>query len=570
MTIQLEGARLLRKLFCVLGMWMICLCASEQMVLAQTSDTQSSSGLQSDDSNAGSLDASANNELVDVLAADLVNKDKSKRLEAITTIARSAAPARQQWLEAILAGKLFQRKSDKRMVIATGSGKELALVYASDGGDAGNERKRKLKKVTLNNAMRSSLKRTIATLALTDADPLKRRAAVQGLFGTQETDVIEKLRALQGDEPDQQTKTAMQQAIAVADLTAEDPERREAALELAEGQLHPAFLNALNDVGQTTQDPELKSTVNGLLAKAKSKKRFYGWIETLFFGISLGSILTLAAIGLAITFGVMGVINMAHGELIMLGAYTTWFVQQLFPQWINYSLLIAVPAAFMVSGLVGILIERTVIRHLYGRPLETLLATFGISLLLQQLVRTTISSQNVAVINPSWMSGSVAINPVLSLTLNRIVIVGFCLAAFALLYLFMNRSGFGLQIRAVSQNRKMARALGIRSARIDALTFGLGSGIAGIAGVALSQIGNVGPNLGQNYIIDSFLVVVFGGVGNLWGTLVAGMTLGIANKLVEPFAGAVMAKILLLVCIILFIQKRPRGLFPQRGRAAEA
>ena len=280
--------------------------------------------------------------------------------------------------------------------------------------------------------------------------------------------------------------------------------------------------------------------------------------------------LTLAAIGLAITFGVMGVINMAHGEMIMLGAYTTYFIQQWFPAWINYSLILAIPAAFLVSGFAGVLIERGVIRHLYGRPLETLLATFGISLLLQQLVRTVVSPQNVAVVNPTWMSGSIEINPILSFTVSRVVIVVFCLAVFAILAIFFSRSGFGLQIRAVSQNRRMARAVGIRSSRVDALTFGLGSGIAGIAGVALSQIGNVGPNLGQSYIIDSFLVVVFGGVGNLLGTLVAGMSLGITNKLIEPMTGAVVAKIILLVIVILFIQKRPRGLFPQRGRAAEA
>ena len=240
------------------------------------------------------------------------------------------------------------------------------------------------------------------------------------------------------------------------------------------------------------------------------------------------------------------------------------------PNHVQWSLLLAVPVAFIVSGGVGVLIERTVIRHLYGRPLETLLATFGISLLLQQFVRTVISSNNVAVSNPSWMSGSFVVNEALSFTTNRVVILLFCLVVFSVLFLFLKRSAFGLQMRAVAQNIRMANAMGIRSSRIDALTFGLGSGIAGIAGVALSQITNVGPNLGRDYIIDSFLVVVFGGVGNLWGTLLAGMSLGIFNKVLEPWAGAVLAKVLVLVFIILFIQKRPRGLFPQRGRAAEA
>jgi urea transport system permease protein len=291
--------------------------------------------------------------------------------------------------------------------------------------------------------------------------------------------------------------------------------------------------------------------------------------ETLFFGLSLGSVLVLAAIGLAITFGVMGIINMAHGELIMIGAYTTYLVQLAMPNAIDYSLFVAIPAAFIVSGLFGIAIERTVIRFLYGRPLETLLATFGISLILQQLVRTAISAQNVIVENPSWMSGSLTINPALTLTFNRIFVLIFALMVFVALLLILKRTALGLQVRAVSQNRAMARAMGVRSARVDAMTFGLGAGIAGVAGVALSQLTNVGPNMGQAYIIDSFMVVVFGGVGNLWGTLVGGLTLGVANKFMEPWTGAVLAKILVLVFIILFIQKRPRGLFPQRGRAAE-
>jgi urea transport system permease protein len=254
----------------------------------------------------------------------------------------------------------------------------------------------------------------------------------------------------------------------------------------------------------------------------------------------------------------------------MIGAYTTYLVQLAMPNAIEYSLFVAIPAAFLVSGAVGVLIERSVIRFLYGRPLETLLATFGISLILQQLVRTTISAQNVAVENPAWMSGSLVINPALSLTYNRLYVIVFALLVFAALLLILRRTTLGLQVRAVSQNRGMARAMGVRSARVDALTFGLGSGVAGVAGVALSQLTNVGPNMGQAYIIDSFMVVVFGGVGNLWGTLVAGLTLGVANKLMEPWAGAVLAKILVLVFIILFIQKRPRGLFPQRGRAADA
>jgi len=277
----------------------------------------------------------------------------------------------------------------------------------------------------------------------------------------------------------------------------------------------------------------------------------------------------LAAIGLAITFGVMGVINMAHGELMMLGAYTTYVVQLLMPQHIGLSILVALPAAFVVSGLAGVAIERGVVRFLYTRPLETLLATFGLSLVLQQAVRDIFTANNRPVQTPEWLAGEWQINGALSITYNRLYIIVFTFVLFLGLLAVLKRTRLGLEVRAVSQNRAMARAMGIRTERVDALTFGLGSGIAGVAGVALSQLTNVGPNLGQSYIVDSFMVVVFGGVGNLWGTELGGNALGIVNKLLEPYSGAVLAKIFVLVFLILFIQRRPRGLFPQKGRAAE-
>jgi urea transport system permease protein len=296
-------------------------------------------------------------------------------------------------------------------------------------------------------------------------------------------------------------------------------------------------------------------------------------VQNAWYGLSLGSVLLLAAIGLAITFGVMGVINMAHGEMVMLGAYTTFVVQQVIrdhdPALFDFSLALAIPLAFVVAGLVGMLIERGIIRFLYGRPLETLLATWGVSLILQQAVRTAFGPTNREVDTPSFMSGSFALGQI-TITYNRLWIIFLTLAVFVFLLGVLRFTRFGLEMRAVTQNRAMAAAMGIRTGRIDALTFGLGSGIAGIAGVALSQIDNVSPNLGQGYIIDSFMVVVFGGVGNLWGTLVGALTLGIANKFLEPYAGAVLGKIAILVLIILFIQKRPRGLFALKGRAVEA
>jgi urea transport system permease protein len=296
-------------------------------------------------------------------------------------------------------------------------------------------------------------------------------------------------------------------------------------------------------------------------------------LQNVWYGLSLGSVLLLAATGLAITFGVMGIINMAHGEMVMIGAYTTFVVQEYIrthnPALFGMSLFIAIPLAFLVTGIIGIAIERSIIRFLYGRPLETLLATFGLSLILQQAVRTIFGPNNREVGAPDFMSGTFELGG-LAITYGRMWIIAFAIIVFIALQFVLRLTPFGLKMRAVTQNRRMASAMGIDTNRIDALAFGLGSGIAGMAGVALSQIDNVSPNLGQSYIIDSFMVVVFGGVGNLWGTLVAAMTLGVANKFLEPFAGAVLGKIALLVFIILFIQKRPRGLFALKGRAVEA
>jgi urea transport system permease protein len=319
--------------------------------------------------------------------------------------------------------------------------------------------------------------------------------------------------------------------------------------------------------------PAVARAATEAIAAVQRQVELWSSVQNAWYGLSLGSVLLLAAIGLAITFGVMGVINMAHGEMVMLGAYVTFVVQELIrtrnPALFDYSLAIALPLAFVFTGAIGILIEQIVIRFLYGRALETLLATWGLSLILQQAVRTTFGPNNREVGAPSWMSGAFELGQI-NITYGRMWIIVLTLVVFVLLLAVLRYTRLGLEVRAVTQNRRMAASMGIRTARIDALTFGLGSGIAGIAGVALSQIDNVSPNLGQSYIIDSFMVVVFGGVGNLWGTLVGAFTLGIANKFLEPYAGAVLGKILILVLIILFIQKRPRGLFALKGRAVEA
>nr|WP_242513492.1 urea ABC transporter permease subunit UrtB [Halochromatium salexigens] len=472
-------------------------------------------------------------------------------------------------LKALLAGDLYYRKDDDRIVyVAPAGSRGWTLTDALSGEALGEVGRRDVRKITVNNRMRSALRTSIAALTLASPDPALRLRAAREMIGSDDPLVINAVRTQLAVEDDKPVADALALVVAIADLKQPEAESRLAAIEVLHGNLYPQARNALNALLESEQNSRVLAATKAALDAIDRKRQLNSSIETLFFGLSLGSVLVLAAIGLAITFGVMGVINMAHGELIMIGAYTTYLVQQAMPGLTDWSLLVAVPAAFLVSGAFGVAIERTVIRFLYGRPLETLLATFGISLILQQLVRTTISAQNVVVQNPSWMSGSLQLNPGLALTYNRLYILIFGLIVFALLLLVLKRTALGLQVRAVSQNRAMARAMGVRSARVDALTFGLGAGIAGIAGVALSQLTNVGPNMGQAYIIDSFMVVVFGGVGNLWGTLIAGMTLGVANKLMEPWAGAVLAKIMVLVFIILFIQKRPRGLFPQRGRAA--
>ncbi len=473
-------------------------------------------------------------------------------------------------LKVMLDGRLYRRKHDAVLVelLATEEGYAAREVTGAERSEDVN--KRDFKKVSVNNALRIQLRSTIAQLSLNNRLSEVRLSAVEEMMKGLDSDGAALLRERWAVEKSRQVRETIEVALALVDIQADDAKSRTEAFELLSTSLYPearaALLGVLENEASSASD---KKAAQSALGKIEKRLALVETAETIFFGLSLGSVLLLSAIGLAITFGVMGVINMAHGELMMLGAYTTYLVQLAMPNAIDYSLWVAVPAAFIVAGLFGIAIERGVIRHLYGRPLETLLATFGISLILQQLVRTTISAQNVAVSNPGWMSGSLEIGQAFSLTFNRLYILLFALMVFVGLLLILKKTALGLHVRAVSQNRAMARAMGIRSDWVDAMTFGLGSGIAGIAGVALSQLTNVGPNMGQAYIIDSFMVVVFGGVGNLWGTLVGAFSLGVANKLIEPTAGAVLAKILVLVFIILFIQKRPRGLFPQKGRAAE-
>ncbi|MGP1396231.1 MAG: urea ABC transporter permease subunit UrtB [Inquilinaceae bacterium] len=508
--------------------------------------------------------------------------DKAKAVEDLAATGdERAGPV----LQALLDGDLYVRKEDGMVVVGRRADGLYALRDPVAGADLDPVGSRDVEKIRINNRLRGAIRGALGGLTLLNADPDRRRAAADAVFVAAAPDMLPILEDALAREQDPGARRAMERARgAVLLAVAETPEQRLAAVTALSAFYDPAVKSLLqgarNDLGNpatgSSIDPDgaVAAAIDTAMAGIDRRLALLSLVESAFQGLSLGSVLLLAAIGLAITFGVMGVINMAHGEMVMLGAYTTFVVQEVFrgyaPGAFGTSLFVAVPLAFCVAGLAGIAIERGVIRFLYGRPLETLLATWGISLILQQLVRTVFGPTNRQVGTPAWMSGSTEITAGLSLTNNRLAIIVFALMVFVALILFIRRSAFGLQMRAVTQNRAMAGSMGIRTGWVDAMTFGLGSGIAGIAGVALSQIDNVSPNLGQAYIIDSFMVVVFGGVGNLWGTLVAALSLGVANKFIEPYTGAVLGKILILVAIILFIQRRPRGLFALRGRSVEA
>lgn len=428
-----------------------------------------------------------------------------------------------------------------------------------------------LAQVTLTNALRSALVFGQAKVKLESNDPTQRIQAVTILSDNMEQLDPTLISAAATREDDTDVKKALKILQARIDFRDGDIAQQIAALTvLADSDSPQVLVNVRTALAADDMDPMLKSALIDAEASIERRINISTWIGHLFTGLSTASILLLAALGLAITFGLLGVINMAHGELIMIGAYATYMVQNLFqayfPSMAGWYLIAAIPVAFLVSAIIGMIIERIVIRPLYGRELETLLATFGVSLILMQLVRMIFGAQNVEVSNVAWLSGAYQVSSSLVLPFNRIAIIGFTIIILMLLVYLLKKTRFGLFVRAVTQNRQMARAVGISSARIDMLAFGLGSGLAGLAGCALAQVGNVGPDLGQTYIIDAFLVVVVGGVGQVWGAVLASLGLGISGTVLEISIGAVMAKIVLLVLVILFIQKRPQGLFALKGR----
>lgn len=499
-------------------------------------------------------------------ARDFVAANPAKQASLLERWSAAPNTARLPLIEALQQGRVATDSAKNAFI-------EVSGAYQPAEGDT--QPVETPKKLRLNNRLRGLTATTLASHQLLADNPALRLAAAQQLQKSAKPAQLQLLNAQVASETDEGVRDALTLALANLQLVDSDLAVRLAAVRLLGETGDPLArtrLEALLDPA-VESDPTVRTAAETSLAQVKRKLLIGELLGQAFSGLSLGSILLLAALGLAITFGLLGVINMAHGEMLMLGAYSTYMVQVLFQRFAPEALalypLVALPVAFFVTAAIGMALERTVIRHLYGRPLETLLATWGISLILIQLVRVIFGAQNVEVANPYWLSGGIQVLPNLVLPYNRIVIIGFALFVVVLTWLLLNKTRLGLNVRAVTQNRNMAACCGVPTGRVDMLAFGLGSGIAGLGGVALSQIGNVGPDLGQSYIIDSFLVVVLGGVGQLAGSVMAAFGLGIANKILEPQIGAVLGKILILALIILFIQKRPQGLFALKGRVID-
>jgi urea transport system permease protein len=488
----------------------------------------------------------------------------ASQAEAVERLGTAADPRALPVLRALSDGRLLRRPDGTLLVQQPGGTTDAATGAPADAAGA--------ETVRINNRVRTALRGALGRLQIVSPDPAERLAAADAVFRSRSAENIPLLESAVQREAEAQIRARMELALAASRLVSPDAAARLQGVEALAGTGSAEARSLLLEA--RAANPDLAAPIDAAVAAIDRKLELRRAAETLFQGLSLGSVLLLAALGLAVTFGVMGVINMAHGEMVMLGAYTTFVVQEAFrsyaPAWLPWSLPLSVPAAFLVTALIGAALERGLVRHLYGRPLETLLLTFGAGMMLQQTVRLVFGAQNREVVSPSWMQGTLMLPGEVAVTQNRLWILVFGLAVLGLTVAAIRLTRFGLEMRAVVQNRRIASSVGIRTGRVDALTFAFGSGIAGIAGVALSQIDNVSPNLGTGYIIDSFMVVVFGGVGSLAGTLVGSMALGVINKVLEPYAGVVLGKVFVLIAIMLFIQRRPRGLFALKGRAAES
>jgi urea transport system permease protein len=502
---------------------------------------------------------------VEAALRELASPDGEKVKRALATLGDKGDPAALPALDAFYDDRL-RVGSDGAVYIHDGKTRSLrhpltgAVISPPPAG---------LRAVETDREVRGAAEPVMARLRLSSSDPAVRLTAARDLSSAGE-ELMPLMRAAMTRETNPQVKEALSLALARHDLQSPDIEKRVAALETLRQLAKPETRAEIETLLKTDKDKRVQDGGKGALSAIEGHEMVVKGVESMVHGLSLASVLLFAALGLAITFGVMGVINMAHGEMLTIGAYTTFAVQVLFekhlPTLLPFYLFAAIPLAFIVATGVGILLERGVIRFLYGRPLETLLATWGISLCLIQTVRVFFGASNVAVRNPDWLQGGAALAADITVPWSRIGVVVFVVAAAVFVWLVLNKTRLGLQVRAVVQNRQMAACMGVSTKRVDMWTFGLGSGIAGLGGVALSQIGNVGPELGQVYIIDSFMVVVLGGVGRIAGAIGAALGLGFVQKLLEPISGAVLGKIVVLVVIILFIQRRPQGMFPVKGR----
>jgi urea transport system permease protein len=499
-------------------------------------------------------------------ALDLVSGEADTRITALNAVIDGADEKTIALIQAIAddavkftAAAVYVVKDGKGFDPVTGA--ELAVP--DDAEDVIN-----------NNQMRGELDAALATIKLFSPDAKVRADAVKTLQSEPDESKLPLIEKAYAAEAVPAIKTSLERIRSAMLLGSADKAKRLAAATALGASGTPATKTLLLERQKVETEADVQTAIASALKTIEGRLAWGERLGVIFTGVSLGSILLLVALGLAITYGLMGVINMAHGELMMIGAYATYVIQNLFKAWFpdafDYYVLLAIPASFLAAALVGAVMERSVIRFLYGRPLETLLATWGISLVLQQFVRTVFGAQNVPVENPAWLSGGVDLMSNLTLPFNRVAIIGFAVLVLVGVSLLIARTRLGLFVRGVTQNRKMAACMGVNTARIDTYAFALGSGIAGLAGCALSQVGNVGPDLGQGYIVDSFMVVVLGGVGQLAGTVYAALGLGVLNKLLEGWQGAVLAKIMVLVFIVIFIQKRPQGIFAMKGRSAEA
>ncbi|EKS7105578.1 MULTISPECIES: urea ABC transporter permease subunit UrtB [Enterobacter cloacae complex] len=499
-------------------------------------------------------------------ADQFVAASRSQQAELLTQWATAPEAARLPLLQALQSESLYTDSQKHAFAQRQGAMVPLGETKAAAG---------QTKAVRLTNRLRNLVATAMATHQLVSDSVTERRAAARQLQRDAQPEMLDFLQKRVSSETDDVARQSLMLALANLQLASPQAAVRLNAVVLLGQSDDPDVQSRLTPYTQAASEPDagVRAAAAESLKQIEHRLMWGDLLGQAFMGLSLGSVLLLAALGLAITYGLLGVINMAHGEMLMLGAYATWMVQQVMagfaPQWLALYPIVALPVAFIVTASIGMVLERTVIRHLYGRPLETLLATWGISLMIIQLVRMTFGAQNLEVANPPWLSGGVQVFANLTLPWNRIVVLGFVLLVLFFTWLILNKTRLGLNVRAVTQNRSMAACCGVPTGRVDMLAFGLGSGIAGLGGVALSQLGNVGPELGQGYIIDSFLVVVLGGVGQLAGSVAAAFGLGIFNKILEPQMGAVLGKILILVAIILFIQKRPQGLFALKGRVTD-